>query len=296
MMIPMPRPKERGMEARPSFLVHFCRLPRPGPFLPFFAVCLLLAGCATGRTHFDQALLDEGGTASRNAGVAEGYAVSCPDVLEVAVEGRPDLGGRRPVGPDGRIELGPNLAVRVEGRTPGEVARTVAKRAGVPAGRVRVRVAQYNSSQLYLSGQGTGVKRTVPYQGQETVLDLLQRVGGITPEAAPDDVYVVRPHVSDGERPEVFHVDLHAIVMNKDQRTNVRLQPFDQIYVGETKEGKVGKCLPPWLRPFYRACCGIGQRPPPVPPTPDSLPPGRVFALRKDREVRSADLVPPAER
>ena len=44
------------------------------------------------------------------------------------------------------------------------------------------------------------------------MLDLLQRVGGIAPGAAPQDVYVVRSHLGEG-RPEVFHVDLDAIVL-----------------------------------------------------------------------------------
>jgi protein involved in polysaccharide export with SLBB domain len=280
------------MRGRAAFLVLFRHPLRAGPFFLAAAVFLSLAGCA----HVDRELLADGGQTGRNVGVDENYAVSCPDELEVTVGGQPHWSGRRPIGPDGRIEVAPNQSVRVEGRTLPEVAGQVARQAGVAAGRVQVRVSQFNSRQLYLSGPGIGIQRTVDYRGRETVLDLLQRVGGITPAAASEDVYVVRSHVADGERPEVFHIDLQAIVMKKDQKTNVRIQAFDQVYVGETRQGKLGKCLPPWLRPLYQVCWGIRPRKNPVPIGPDTQAPRRFLPVRKDHRDHSPDLAPPAER
>jgi protein involved in polysaccharide export with SLBB domain len=200
------------------------------------------------------------GTAARNVGVADYYAVACPDILEVNVAGRADLSGLRPIGPDGRIESGKAGSIRVEGRTVKEVAARVAQQSGLSTEQVQVRVAEFNSREIYLAGQGIGLQRAIPYRGQETVLDLLQRAGGLTPDAAPEEVYVVRSHITDGDRPEVFHVDLAAIVLKKDQRTNLRLQPFDQVYVGETWQGKLNQCLPPLLRPICEAFWGIGPR------------------------------------
>jgi protein involved in polysaccharide export with SLBB domain len=219
---------------------------------------VLLAGCAAGRSHVDRALMADHGKAVRNQGVADLYTVACPDVLEVTVAGRPELSGRCAIGPDGRIGCGAAGSIRVEDQTPREVAQRVARQVRVPPEQISVRVAEFKSRQIYLAGQGIGLQRAVPYQGQETVLDLLQRAGGVTPSVAPEDVYVVRSHIADGERPEVFHVDLQAIVLKKDQRTNLRLQPFDQVYVGETWQGKLNKCLPPVLRPLCEACWGIG--------------------------------------
>jgi protein involved in polysaccharide export with SLBB domain len=100
-------------------------------------------------------------------------------------------------------------------------------------------------------------QRAVPYQGPESVLDMLQRVGGITPGAAPNDVHVVRSRIADNLPPEVFHIDLRAIVMNQDQNTNLRLQPFDQVFVGEANRSSLEKCLPPCLRPMYEKICGM---------------------------------------
>jgi protein involved in polysaccharide export with SLBB domain len=116
-----------------------------------------------------------------------------------------------------------------------------------------VRVLEYRSAYVLLFGEVVGSQRSAPYRGPETVLDLLQRVGGITVGAEPKDVFVVRPHLGDSQRPEVFHVDLQAIVVKHDERTNLRILPFDQIYVGETRQAKVEKALPPWLRTLSQA-------------------------------------------
>lgn len=223
----------------------------------FLALVLgLPAGCATGRMPLDQALMTEHGLAARNEG-SEAYTVACPDVLDVVVAGRPQGTRRQLIGPDGCIDLGTCGRLRVEGLTPRALAQRVAGHVGVPETEVQVRVAEYNSQQLYVIGQVAGLQRAIPYQGQETVLDLLQRLGGITPGAAPDHVYVVRSWVAEGRRPEVFHVDLQAIVWRQDPSTNVHLRPGDQIFVGETRQSYLEKCFPPWMRPLYQTCCGL---------------------------------------
>ncbi len=263
------------MRVTPSLGRFVAWLPRfdSAPLLPFFVLPLVLAGCFPNR-HLDQALLADRGAAGRNQGVAESYTLACPDVVEVRVVGRSEVTGRRTIGPDGRIALDKSGPFRIDGQTPGEAARAIAKHFHLPPGNVQLQVVKFQSKVLYLSGEGTGVPRTVTYQGPETVLNLLQRVGGITPGAAGGEVYVVRSHVADGERPEVFHVDLQGIVLKKDQHTNLRLEPFDQVYVGESRQGKLDKCLPPCLRPFYQALHGIG--PPRNGNPPGFVPPGAV--------------------
>ena len=96
----------------------------------------------------------------------------------------------------------------------------------------------------------------VAYRGPETVVELLQRVG-VTENAALGQVVVVRGHVADGKPPEVFQVDLHAILMKHDQQTNVRLEPSDHVHVGERRASKMVGCVNPMLRPFYETLFGV---------------------------------------
>jgi protein involved in polysaccharide export with SLBB domain len=219
------------------------------------AIVALSAGCAAGRTNLDQALLADRGMAAPAGEAIRLYRVHCPDVLDLTVRGDAASSGRRVVGPDGRIGVG-ELHVRVADQTTDEVAAAVAVQLGVPPEQVRVAVAEFNSQQIYLLGEVTGQQRALPYRGPETVLDLLRRAGGITPGAAPRDVQVVRAHVADGKTPEIFHIDLEAIVLKKYRRGNIVLEPFDRIYVGQTQRSQLDPCFPPWLRPVYQTICG----------------------------------------
>lgn len=235
-------------------------------------VLVVASGCAAGRPQLEQALLADRNPAAHGGAAALHYHVHCPDVLSVAVGGPGAWSGSRRVGADGRIALGDENRLRIDGMTTPEVAAAIAAAAGVSADQVEVRVAEHNSQQVFLFGEITGPQRALPYRGPETVLDLLQRAGGITPGAEVGDVQVVRAHVAEGSTPEVFHIDLAAIVLKKDPHTNVRLEPFDQVYVGQSPRSRLIPCFPPWMRPTYEALCGL-RRPGAKPATPPAAPP-----------------------
>jgi hypothetical protein len=164
------------------------------------------------------------------APVAPDYAVCFPDVLELEVAGRPDCTGARLVHPDGRVHLGPAHEVFAEGRTATDLTRQVADALGVPAQQVRCRVAAH-SRVVYLVGSGAAKPRAVPYRGPERVAELVQRVGGLAADAQVD-VRVVRRNVARGSATETFRVDL-AAVRRGDGRTDVVLQPNDEVHVNE---------------------------------------------------------------
>lgn len=222
---------------------------------PWWVLLLgLVSGCAVSRMRLDQALVLDPALHSK---AIDSYLAACPDVLDISVAGCAELGGLRKIDPDGCIKLEGYGRIRVEGKNVATIAREMAEFCEVPRESVQVQVAEHRSQQLYLTGQVSGLPRAVPYQGSETVLELLQRVGGITPGAAVDDVYVVRCQVAEGQQPQVFRVDLRGILVQHDLSTNVPLQPFDHIFVGETRQCCLEKCLPPWLRPVYELVCGM---------------------------------------
>jgi protein involved in polysaccharide export with SLBB domain len=186
------------------------------------------------------------------------YRLSCPDIIELTIDGQPLTGvARQRIGPDGRIRLGALGQPRIEGQTTAEAATAVASLVGASPDRVSVRVVGYESQKVYVFGAVHGLQRAVPFHGEETVVDLLHRLGGITAGAEPGSVYVIRPHIASGGRPEIFTVDLRAIVMKHDSRTNLRLAPGDQVYISETPRARYAKCIPPLLRPIYDAVCGM---------------------------------------
>jgi protein involved in polysaccharide export with SLBB domain len=213
----------------------------------------LLAGCAAGKGTADSTVQSSRTPAVTVRAVSDHYQVSCPDRLEINVGPSPPLEIRVRV--DGRINLGALGEVRVEGLTCGEIEHRLAAKAHLPDAAVHAQVEEFRSQQIYIFGEVNGLQRAVPYQGQETVLELLRRAGGLSEGAEPDDVTVVRTHVADGRQPELFPIHLNASA--GDARAGLKLEPFDQVYIGETRRSSIRKLLPPWLRPLYESLTGM---------------------------------------
>jgi protein involved in polysaccharide export with SLBB domain len=205
----------------------------------------------------DRALMADQGDAARSRAALLDYRIGSPDLLEITVENHRAIRFSKVVGPDGRVDLGRLGQPRIEGLTTVEAARSIAQNAAIPETRVHVEVTDYRSRTVYVIGQVVGAERAVTYIGPEKVLDTLRRAGGITAGAAPEEVYVVRSRVSDGEPPEIIRVDLGAILFNHDEKTNITILPLDQIFVGETRRSAFEKAIAPWLRPIYELCCGM---------------------------------------
>src|SRR5581483_4986695 len=167
------------------------------------ALLLLCAGgCLSGRGALDRALLADRDPAAHGVDPVAHYVVHCPDVLELEVEGSRGWKARCPVGADGRIDLSDAGAPRVEGLKLASARERVAQAVNVPAKQVHLQVAEFNSQHVYLIGEVQGQEQAVPYCGPETVLDVLQRVGGLSRDAAPREIKVVRPNIADGGTPE----------------------------------------------------------------------------------------------
>jgi protein involved in polysaccharide export with SLBB domain len=182
------------------------------------------------------------------APVSPDYPVVFPDVVELSVAGRPECSGRRLVYPDGRIDLGPCGGIFAEGHSARELKDQIAAAAGVPAQQVNCRVAAARSRVIYLVGPGAEHPRAVPFAGPERVAELLQRAGGLSPDVHPTDIRVVRRNVAKGTPTETFKVDL-AAVRNGDERTNVVLEPNDEIHVAGEKGITLAAFLPDRVRP-----------------------------------------------
>ena len=186
------------------------------------------------------------------------YRLGCADVLEVAFADRPEWDCTASVGLDGRLPLGAAGSPVVEGTTLSEVRTAIAKLLNQTPDRITVRLVDVRAGRIYLSGPENNRQRVVPFRGPEPVVEFLWRAGAVKQGcSALHDVYVIRPNVANGTQPETFHVDFDAIVLDADHRSNVILQPSDQVYVGETRRSSFSRLLPNWAKPFYRKLVGL---------------------------------------
>ncbi len=222
------------------------------------ALAVALAGCSDAQflRHACPQPADPKAAAEAPAPSAA-YQVGCPDVLEVAFLDRPEWDALAVVDVDGRLPLDYPGQPHVDGLTLSQVRDQLAALAGTPPERVSVWLAAPRSAKVVVYGPIRGRARVVPYQGPEPVIDFLKRVGGLPPGSKLNQVYVVRPNVAAATRPQVFRVDVASVLIDGDQRTNVRLQPSDQVYVGETRQSSLSRVLPDWLGTVYRRATGL---------------------------------------
>lgn len=140
------------------------------------------------------------------ASEASPYRVGPGDVLEVSVEGRPDLGRLATVQPTGDVELPRAGEVEVSGLTLGEIASRVAAQItadDLPSPHVVVRVQEYRSQFVWVRG-AVGRPGRKPLRTGTRLVDALLDAGGFAPGAS-GDVVVERPGgFADGARERRF--------------------------------------------------------------------------------------------
>lgn len=224
-------------------------MTRRAYLLPLALVAL--AGCAHDRWLAPP-------PANPAAPAAAAYRIACPDVLEVRLADTPEYDCLASVGVDGRLSVGPTATVPVAGLTAAEAGRAVAAAFEVAPTAVTVSVADPRAGTVDLHGPESNRHRVVPYRGPESVLEFLLRTGAMKRGCFdPRDVTVLRPNVAAGRCAEAFRVDLDAIVLDGDGRTNLTLTAGDQVYVGESRRSSFARLLPARLKPVYQRLVGI---------------------------------------
>jgi hypothetical protein len=217
---------------------------------------VLLVGCTDARVFRGPPEVVQAGYLA--AAPPDAYRLGCADVVAVAFADRPDWDRLAAVGLDGRLPLGEVGAPLVEGATAEQAKAAIASLTGLDPAQIAFRVTDPRAGRVYVHGPEGGQQRAVAYRGPEPAVEFLWRVGAIK-QGCTDlrDVYVLRPNVAAGGKPEVFQVDVEAVVLDGDHATNVTLWPSDQVYVGETRRSRFSRLLPDWLRPFYRKVVGL---------------------------------------
>ncbi len=196
------------------------------------------------------------------------YIIEPPDLIIVevleALPGRP-ISGERLVRPDGKISLGFYGEVYVAGLSISEAKEKIVLhlrgylndkvlgltdsddeqnvKGPVPPARLRltdrvfVDVTAMNSKYFYVQGAVREPGR-LPFTGQETVLDALNIVGGLSPRADYEHVVLHRVQpLGTGKRPVTLPVKVDQIVMGSDPTTNYQLLPGDRLVVPFKKDG-----------------------------------------------------------
>jgi polysaccharide export outer membrane protein len=169
--------------------------------------------------------------ATTAAAPAAPYRVGPGDVLEVAVDGRPDLSRLPTVQTTGSVWLPGAGEVEVRGLTTDEIAARVAPllaEEGLPAARVGVRVREYHSQFVWVQGALVRPGRK-PLRSGSRLVDALLDAGGFL-SGASGEVTLERMSgtLPDGSRSATFRFGLNP-TPEELERLALPLQPGDVI-------------------------------------------------------------------
>jgi polysaccharide biosynthesis/export protein len=158
----------------------------------------------------------------------EFYVIGAGDTIGISVWKEPTLSGTVKVRPDGYVTLPLLNEVQVVGLTTAQLRKLLEEKYKefTTDPFVTIRIEGISSTEVFLVGQ---VNRAgaFPLSGNETILQLLSRVGGLGIFADRSNVRVVR---RDGDRITEYIVDYDAILKG-DLRQDILLRPGDRIIV-----------------------------------------------------------------
>jgi polysaccharide export outer membrane protein len=144
--------------------------------------------------------------------------------------------GQHLVTPDGKIRLGVYGSLPVVGLTVPQAKAAIENYLSqyLDKPEVSVDVVGYNSKVYYAILDGGGNGQTVlrlPITGNDTVLDALSQIGGLSAVSSKDRIWVSRPTPTDCTRDQILPVDWVGITTRARTATNYQLLPGDRIYI-----------------------------------------------------------------
>jgi polysaccharide export outer membrane protein len=168
-----------------------------------------------------------------------------------------DIRGEHIVGPDGTVRLGVYGSVRVCGMTLDEAKAAIEAHLGqfLYHPQISVDVVGYNSKVYYVVTDGGGSGEQVirlPATGNETVLDAIANVNGLSPVSSTHHIWVARPAPTDCAPYQILPVDWYSVSTRGDPTTNYQLMPGDRVYVDAQAAVVVDTYLARFLAPVER--------------------------------------------
>jgi polysaccharide biosynthesis/export protein len=163
------------------------------------------------------------------------------DVQLAKTAGTAPVSGDYVVGPDGTINLKEYGTFQVTGMTIAEATSALQKHLTkyFESPELAVEVKQFNSKVFYVITEGAGAGagdniRRVPITGNDTVLDALSVIGGLS-KISSKKIWIARPSASNPEKGIVLPVDYEAITRRGATATNYQILPNDRIFVAEDR-------------------------------------------------------------
>jgi polysaccharide export outer membrane protein len=193
----------------------------------FFALIISITSCSAKELRVQEFRVATG-TPDPGKPPDEFYVIGAGDVLNINVWKEPSLTGTVKVRPDGFVTLPLVNEIQVINMTTAQLRKVLeAKYKEFTIDPfVTVRLEAIASSEVFLVGQVVR-PAAIPLNGNETLLQILTRAGGLTVFADRSNIRVVR---RDGDKVTEYIADYDGIIKG-DLKQDILLRPGDRIIV-----------------------------------------------------------------
>ncbi len=162
------------------------------------------------------------------------YLIGSGDLLNIFVWRNPEVSGSFLVRPDGMITTSLVEDIKVSGKTPTELARSIEKILSTYLRDPIVTVTVQNfvgpfSEQVRVIGEAAQ-PRAINYTQHMTLLDVMIEVGGLTEFADGNDAVLIR--IEEGEQKQ-YQVMIDQLLKDGEISANVDMLPGDIIIIPE---------------------------------------------------------------
>src|SRR3954447_11595370 len=186
------------------------------------------------------------------------YRIQVGDVLEVRLMLNPELNEEVAVRPDGHISTTVARDELAYGRTVPELtaALTRAYSADLRNPRVSVILRSFAPTRIYVGGEVTNPGEFIDVGPTLTLSQALARAGGLNFTTSDESkIFIIRRGPNDV--PEFFSTRFNAIMWGKDPTADVRLAPYDVVFVPRTTVAEVYRFFETYLLQFVPVSWGF---------------------------------------
>ena len=189
---------------------------------------MVIAGCSTKELRIQEFRIAPD-TPDPAKPPEEFYVIGPGDSIGVQVWKEPTLSGTVTVRPDGYVTLPLLNEVQIAGLTTEQLRKLLEQKFKefTTDPFVTISVGGIASSEVFLVGPGTGKNGAFPLRGNESILQLITRTGGLGIFADRSNIRVIR---REGSKITEYTVDYDAIIKG-DLKQDILLRPGDRVII-----------------------------------------------------------------
>jgi Periplasmic protein involved in polysaccharide export len=191
-------------------------------------IALTLVGCSTKELRIQEFRISPD-TPDPASPPEEFYVIGSGDSISIQVWKEPTMSGTVTVRPDGYVTLPLLNEIQIVGLTTGQLRKLLEQKYKefTTDPFVTISVGGITSAEVFLIGPGTGKNGAFQLRGNETILQLITRTGGLGIFADRSNIRLVR---REGSKITEYTIDYDAIIKG-DLKQDLLLRPGDRIII-----------------------------------------------------------------